>query len=297
MNAESVHVQRLRSLDFWRGPVEVEPLPGGITNRNFRVHDPAAGRWYVARLCEERPLLGIDRRNEVACQHAAHAAGVGPQVVHHEAGILVSAFLTGRTLTPEAVRDPARLVQVAATLRRLHDGWDRLEGLLIYFSPFQVVRTYAAAARDLGAELPADLDALLEDARGLSRRIAPFVPVLCHNDLLAANLLAAPDGTISLVDWEYAGVGHPLFDLANVAANSELSQEAEVELLRAYRGEIVARERGELRILRAASSLREALWAVIQAVASDLDFDYHAYAREHFAAYRAARGRLDRVGP
>src|SRR5262245_13039743 len=114
MNVESVHEQRLRALDYWRGPVTIEPLPGGITNRNFVGRDEAAVRAYVARLCEERPLLGIDRRNELACQQAAHAVGVGPEVVHHETGVLVSAFLDARTLAAADVRDPERLARLAA---------------------------------------------------------------------------------------------------------------------------------------------------------------------------------------
>lgn len=294
MNADTLHEQRLRALDYWRGPVTIERLHGGITNRNYLVRDPAASRQYVARLCEERPLLGIDRRNEIACQQAAHALGVGPAVVHHEPGVLISAFVPGRALTPAQIQEPERLERMAALLRQLHDGWDRLAGSLLYFSPFQVVRTYAQAAQELQARLPTDLDAMLEHARTLARRIAPFVPVLCHNDLLAANWLETESGAIRLVDWEYAGVGHPLFDLANVAANSDLSPEAEAHLLRAYRGELIERERVELRIMRTVSSLREGLWALIQTVASDLDFDYHAYAAEHFAAYRAAQARLER---
>src|SRR5581483_3768020 len=99
-------------------------------------------------------------------------------------------------------------------LRRLHGAWDALAGEVLYFCPFQTVRTYAQTAARLGAGMPHDVAAILEDARGLSRRIAPFRPVLCHNDLLSANLI--DDGRrLWLVDWEYAGIGHPLFDLAN----------------------------------------------------------------------------------
>lgn len=169
--------------------------------------------------------------------------------------------------------------------------------MLVYFSGFQTVRTYAQTARELGARLPCDIGELLDDARGLARRIAPFIPVLCHNDLLAANWLEdEASGRLWLVDWEYAGVGHPLFDLANLAANGGLSDEAEEALLRAYRGSVDRRELCELRVMRAVSSLREALWSAIQSVASDLDFDYCRYARENFSAYREARARLGR-GP
>ena len=45
-------------------------------------------------------------------------------------------------------------------------------------------------------------------------------------------------------------------------------------------------------MLKAASALREGLWAVIQSVASELPFDYHAYADRLriYARVRKARG-------
>lgn len=292
MNTDRIHIQRIQALSYWTRPVTAEPLPGGITNHNYLVRD--AGQLYVARLCVDKTLLGIDRRNEVVCHRAAHACGIAPELVHQEDGVLVSQFVAGRTLTPEGVRDLGFIPRLVDVLRRLHDSWDRLQGEMLYFSPFQTARTYARTAAGLNARLPSDIDDLLDDAAGLSRRLGPFVPVLCHNDLLASNILDAGD-RIWLVDWEYAGMGHPLFDLAGVCANCAFSEAEELALLSEYRGGIDERELGELRILRIMSSLREGLWAVIQTVASDLDFDYVRYADENFTAYREARGQLESV--
>jgi thiamine kinase-like enzyme len=285
MQTDLVHLQRLRALDFWPGPAEFERLEGGITNHNFLVR--SNGRRFVARLCVDLEILGIDRRNEVICQRAAHALGVAPEIVHHAGGVLVSAFLEGRTLVPDDLRAPSRVPRLARLLRRLHDGWPQLTGEMLYFSVAQTVRTYALTARSLGASLPNDLDDLLADCDRLARAIGPFVPVLCHNDLLAANFL--DDGQdLWLVDWEYAGMGHPLFDLANLATNGGFSQDEEADLLRYYQGEdsVSPRDLMELRILRRISLLREVLWALIQTVASDIEFDYQDYADRHLNQYR-----------
>lgn len=292
-NSDSQHFQRLSELTFWEHPIEVRPLPGGITNHNYAVQDgPHA---YVARICEDRSILGIDRRNEVVCQRAAHAFGIAPEVVHHEGGILVTRFVPGRTLETPDVGDPSNLPRIAAVLRRLHDSWDRVTGEALYFSAFQAIRTYAWTALRFGAALPDDIDELLEDARAHSQMLGPFIPVLCHNDLLAGNIIA-DEHNVWLVDWEYAGIGHPLFDLAGLSANCALTEAQDIALLAAYhQGDPTANSLREFRILKAASSLREALWAVIQTVASDLDFDYEGYACDNFEAYRTARARIECV--
>ena len=63
--------------------------------------------------------------------------------------------------------------------------------------------------------------------------------------------------------------------------------------MESYRGEIDTHELDLIRVFKAASLLREALWAVIQTAISELDFDYRAYASRHFDAYRQARTATD----
>jgi thiamine kinase-like enzyme len=285
-------MRRLSRLDLGRGSLVVEPITSGITNHNFVVR--AGSDAYVARNGPARPLLGIDRRNEVVCHQAAGGWGVAPEVVHHEDGLLISRFVDGRTLEPADVRTPELLERLAGLLRHLHGAWDTLAGEVLYFCPFQTIRTYARSATALGAQVPADLGAMLEDARRLSRRIAPFRPVLSHNDLMPANLI--DDGQrLWLVDWEYAGVGHPLFDLANASANAVMDEDQDRAFLAAYRqqAEVVPRELAEFKNFKAASLLREALWSTIQSVISEIDFDYRRYADANFEAYRQTRDRLE----
>ncbi len=282
----------IEKLTCWQGDVRVEELSGGITNRNYLVTDVDGSRT-VVRLCSDLPHLGIDRRNEVNCQRAAWEIGVAPRVLHIESGVLVSEFVDGATCTDDALRDTKNLTSLARTLRRLHDAWDCISGEMLYFSPFQTVRTYASVVRELGAEAVPDLDDCLEESRQLAHQVAPFRPTLCHNDLLAANVLIDADRA-SLVDWEYAGIGHPLFDLAGVSGNVGLSPELETHLLLEYGVADLDSALRELKILRAASLLREALWACIQTVKAEIDFDYRGYAVRNFEAYRQARGELER---
>ncbi len=282
--------ERLRKLGLCRGDVSIERISGGLSNHNFAVRFD--GQSYFVRLCQDRPLLGIDRRNEIVCHHAASLRDLAPKIIHHERGLLITRFLEGQTLDVLALSEPTVLSRLAALLAHLHQGWDVLNGEVLYFCPFQTVRTYARTAARLKAPLPHDIVRILEDVYGLARRIVPFRPVLCHNDLMLANLI--DDGArLWLVDWEYGGAGHPLFDLANASANAGFSDDQDRALLDAYRGRSDAANLAELKIFKAVSLLRESLWSTIQTVASNIDFDYPRYAVDNLEAYRAARAALE----
>lgn len=54
----------------------------------------------------------------------------------------------------------------------------------------------------------------------------------CHNDVSPGNLLRGPQ--LYLVDWEYAALSDPLFELAGVICNFELTGSQELNLVEEY---------------------------------------------------------------
>jgi thiamine kinase-like enzyme len=113
--------------------------------------------------------------------------------------------------------------------------------------------------------------------------------VPAHNDLLPANFLRDGD-RMQLIDWEYAGMGDRWFDLGNFAVNNELDDDQEVQLLEAYFGEPTDdKRRATLKLFRFMSDFREAMWGVVQAGVSELDFDFREYAQKHFDRLKQAR--------
>lgn len=255
------------------------PLSGGITNRNFRVRFGA--RDCVLRLTGSRTeLLGIDRESERRATAGAATLGIGPALVAAGEGYLVTEYLDAAPVDSARLRaDPG---SVARGLRAFHDCGLRLPTR--FWVP-DLLADYAAIVIEQGGWLPDRYGA----ARALADRIGaalPLVdPVPCHDDLLGGNLLArreAPTVAI-LVDWEYAGMGHRMFDLGNLAVNNDFDAAAEERLLEAYFGESpTPRRRAALALMRILSDAREAAWGVLQGVISELDFDFGAYARAHF---------------
>ena len=257
-------------------------LSGGITNRNFLV--AVAGRTdrYVIRLAgNDTHLLGISREVEHAATVAAAGVGVGPEVTAfiRPEGYLVTRFIEGRPISDEAVRQPDTLRRVGESLRRIHDG-PPIPGLFI---PFRIVEAYRLLAAARGVPIPPEY----EVAQSFARRIElaclsnPLEMRPCHNDLLNANFI--DDGTrIRIVDWEYAGMGDPFFDLGNFSINHDLPPEADVEVLQAYEGDVRPDRLARLTLMRTMSDFREAMWGVLQQGISTLEVDFVEYAGEHF---------------
>lgn len=257
-------------------------LSGGITNRNFLIDAAGAHDRYVVRLAgNDTHLLGISREVEHAATVAAAGVGVGPEVVAfiRPEGYLVTKFIVGGPVTDEAVHQPATIRRVADSIRRVHDG-PAIPGLFI---PFRIVEAYRALAMARGVDIPAAYG----DATAVARQIevaflrAPVEIRPCHNDLLNANFIDDGD-RIRIVDWEYAGLGDPFFDLGNFSVNHGLSREEDAVLLEAYEGLARPARLARLYLMRIVSDFREAMWGVLQQGVSTLDVDFVAYAGEHF---------------
>ncbi len=258
-------------------------LSGGITNRNFLVEaDGTPIRWVVRLAGNDTHLLGISREVELAATVAAAGVGVGPEVTAfiRPEGYLVTRFIEGIGVSDEAVHRPETIRRVADSIRRVHDG-AAIPGLFI---PLRIVEAYRALAVARGVPIPLEY----ELSRAIGRRIElallsnPLEMRPCHNDLLNANFI--DDGTrIRIVDWEYAGMGDPFFDLGNFSINHELAPDEDRLLLEAYDGGTARQDRlARIVLMRVVSDFREAMWGVLQQGISTLDVDFVAYAGEHF---------------
>ena len=258
-------------------------LSGGITNRNYLVSPADGTDRYVIRLAgNDTHLLGISREVEHAATVAAAGVGVGPEVTAfiRPEGYLVTRFIEGLPVSDEAVRQPATLERVASSLRRIHDG-PPIPGL---FVPLRIVEAFRALALARGVRIPVEYELAAEIGRRIELAClsAPLEPRPCHNDLLNANFI--DDGVrIRIVDWEYAGLGDPFFDLGNFSINHELTPDEDRHLLAAYDGGTIDPARlARLTLMRVVSDFREAMWGVLQQGISELDVDFVAYAGEHF---------------
>src|SRR5258706_69048 len=117
------HIERILSqVPGWNAAEAlVTPLPGGITNQNYRVD--IGGESFVLRIGGKGThLLGIDRRRESICTTIAAQMGVGAQVLYFIASqeVLVTRFIEGNAVTPETAARPKILHRIVDAMKRYH---------------------------------------------------------------------------------------------------------------------------------------------------------------------------------
>jgi thiamine kinase-like enzyme len=283
---------RIHALGIWQGPIEIVPITGGITNRNYLVRDRAVRR--VVRLGEDIPIHHISRQNELAASQAAHAAGLSPEVIHHAPGVLVLDYIESKALTPEDIRHPEMLERVIPLVRACHHDIAReFRGAAAIFWVFHVIRDYIANLESANSRYRQLFPDLLAKAEKLEAAGGPFEIAFGHNDMLAANFL--DDGKrLWLIDWDYAGFNTPLFDLGGLASNSEFSEAAERSMLETYyRMPLTEDLWRRYQAMKCASLLRETLWSMVSEIHSTIDFDYAGYTAENLARFERANDAFE----
>lgn len=276
----ALDLDRLRRLACVRQAQTITVLPGGITNRNYKVSTPNG--IFVVRISDaESATLAINRDNEHFNSLAAAAAGVGAPVIEYSPGqgVLVVAWVEGRTFTESDVREPVNLPRIAQACRLLHGG----PRFASDFNMFDLQGRYLALVRAKGYRLPERyLEFMPQFARMqqvMAKQLEPTVP--CNNDLLAANFI--DDGNrLWLIDYEYSGNNEASFEIGNIWSESTLPDESLEVLVTSYWGAPSASKTARARLWGLASKYGWTLWASIQASISPIDFDYWTWGMQKY---------------
>lgn len=273
-------LETARRLVPGRDEPRVEALSVGPLNCSYRVQRD--GRAYALRVPAQQSApgvrmlseLGVDRQWEHRVLLAAAAEGLAPAVLACEprSGVLLTAWLDGESWSaeqaarPDSQPDVARLLhrvhalRPAVPLRRMQVGdWCRL-----YRDALSRVQPPPADHEARAAAESQEHVVLREYAR-----LPPPAMRLCHSDLHRQNLLHA--GARSwLLDWEYAHLGDPFWDLASWIRSAELGPAARAAWVGAYlQREPRAAERERLECLLRIYDVVCLLWNRLAGVKDD----------------------------
>lgn len=232
------------------GPFDIGALEAGLVNSSYRVSRD--GRTYSLRVAADDSVdLGVDRRWECRILKAASAAGLAPIIERcdPERGVLVAAWMAGRFWSDDEIRQPEVIDAMARLLRRVH-------ALAIpeparVMSPAAWIGHYLGALRRRGVPVP-HAEHWMSKVQGqlaLLTAAGPVDPAVCHSDLHRQNVMIVDRAV--LLDWEYAHVSDPFWDLAGWIGNNDYGEISAARLMATYLGRAPsAGERTRLAALR-----------------------------------------------
>jgi aminoglycoside phosphotransferase (APT) family kinase protein len=219
----------------------VKPLAGGACQDNLRVDltvesGPFTGEHRMVLRSDAGHLLEgtLDREREYAVIHAAVEAGVntpsarwpGHDVVREGAGVFFLDFADGVAIGRKVLRDPALAearaklpTQLAVELAKIHSVLPPWRGGPTLPVPEPPNHDPEEGALTAARRMLDDLEEPHAAQEWIFRWLADHRPgdtevTLVHRDFRLGNFLVTADGLSALLDWEFAGWGHPAEDLA-----------------------------------------------------------------------------------
>jgi thiamine kinase-like enzyme len=263
---------------------------GGLTNRVYRVGD------YVLRIPGRGTEDYINRTHELEIARIAQATGVGPAILFADAktGVMVSRFIADAvTMSPAAFRDrDGSAARAAAALRQLHTSGSVFP---VRFELFSMIDSYLSVLGSKAVDVPAGYSDVLREAQVIRQAIAarPVPPTPCHCDPLCENFLDTGN-RMWIVDWEYAGMNDPMWDLADLSVEGQFDSRTEAELLSSYfSGQIPPEKHARVIIFKAMCDLLWTLWGLIQHASGNTADDFMAYATTRFVRCQALMAQPD----
>jgi thiamine kinase len=210
------------------GGVQLERLSEGLVHESYRV--ARDGHEYSLRLpIADAGAIALDRAWEAAVLQVASGAQLAPAVRYDDAmrGILLSDWVAGHTWDAAEVESDAGIAGMAGLLRRVHALPSPVPAHGM--SPADWVRHYDSQSAVAEPKRRSMAALRLNELAALPAAAA----VVCHGDLHALNLLQTGE-SLRLLDWEYAHVSEPFWDLAGWCANGDLNESARRRLLDEY---------------------------------------------------------------
>ena len=263
-------VQAIARVDDWKGKaVSYEPVPGGITNPNYKVN--VDGKDYFLKI----PGAGtdfIDRDNCHIANEIASNCGAGPGVVYYysDTGVEIFEWLDGyRQVTFGDVYDEEIFKRIIQAIRGFHAGTEKMP---LVESVFDQTREMVARAKE-GRYLPPWHDRMMYLMDKIEEAFNHYGVDLkpCHNDFWTNNMMVNDTtGDLKIIDYEYASMGDPYYDLGVLSAINFMTEPMDVLLSQYYHGKEDEDGFARMKLNKICADVKWSYWSLYQAIGSDL---------------------------
>lgn len=257
---------------------------GGLTNTVYRAGD------VVLRLPGPGTEEYINRGHEKVAAEETARVGVSPEVLYvaPESGVMVTRFIdNSTTMSPDTFRTiPGAPRRAGEAFRALHTSDARFAS---EFNLFGMIEDYLSVLSTKDVILPDGYHDVVTEAAAVRPVLEAAAPsfVACHCDPLCENFLDT-GARMWIVDWEYAGMNDPMWDMGDLSVEGGFDDTQDQELLEGYfGGQPNPADVGRMIVYKAMCDLLWTLWGLLQVANKNPAEDFNAYAEERFARCKA----------
>lgn len=261
---------------------------GGMTNKNYKIE--IDNEFYVLRVPGNATKEMISREDEVKNAVYANEVGIDSELVYfnEESGVKISRFIeNAETLSPESTKKQSNMIMVCDILRKLHKYDKKMEN---DFNIYSKIDKYEKLANEVNATF-------FEDYYEVKRKVVYLKEIIselgvelvpCHNDTIAENFIKSGEDKMYLIDWEYAGMNDPMWDLAAHSLENNFSDDEEELLLNIYfNGYVEEKYKKRILINKIYQDFLWSTWTIIKEAKGD---DFGSYGIDR---YNRAKKNLD----
>lgn len=259
-------------------------LKSGMTNQSFLFE--LDGKHYICRIPGPGTEFLINRKEEEAVYKAVTPLGITEHILYFDGknGYKIAQYYEGARNAD--AKNPDEMAACMEMLRKLHHS-----GVTVphTFRIRERIDFYERICRGHEEMLFEDYPAVRARMNELMDRLDTLERPCClsHIDSVADNFLFLPDGSLRLIDWEYAGMCDPLIDIAMCSIYSYYSQEELDHLLEEYLQHAPSDEERFVTYAYAAlGGFLWALWAVFKSMEGREFGDYtivmYRYAKNYY---------------
>lgn len=270
-------VAAVNRITDWQGEdIQYEPVPGGITNPNFKI--TVGDKVFFLKIPGAGTEAFIDRKNCHMANKIAAQVGIGPGLAYffEDTGVEVFDWIHGyRTMTWGDAYNKDIFLKTADLLRKFNDFKEFK--LPLTQTAFEQTSTMIRMAREVKAYLPPEIRRMEWLAKEIEEAIQTggieYKP--CHNDYWCNNISVNDEtGEVKLLDYEYASMNDECYDFGIYSGMNYFTEEMDIVFITRYYGGWNEEKFARLNLYKILADIKWCHWAVVQDKIASVKFDY-----------------------
>jgi len=279
------HLDKIKHLIPPAIELSIDVLEGGYSNKAYCLSWQGQPRWVLRVPGLDEKDFQISRISEKIALTRAQEAVISPSCLYfdQETGLMVSQFVAQKPFDWQVNHTDSDILRLAKSTRLIH----QMPSNQAHYDVKNVIETYLdTCEKRLSKDnlLRHEVSFLQDLSFSYLNKIRPYLPVMCHNDINPKNCLA-DELHFWVIDWEYAGMGDALFDLALIFSSHNFSTPQKEYFLANYDEsltlEALTCDFDNYQLLY---KIREMAWLLLKHISTAQDVEaiqcYHAFKQE-----------------